>query len=92
MILYTKSTQSDAKQPAIVYVDKFTVRGKEKGRIEVELNQKHQIKRVYVKSIEDYSSKSLTPIFEQHISKSAQIVTEKLQGITHCNHAVEILN
>ena len=53
---------------------------KKKAVIAVELNQKHQIKRVYVKSIDDYSSKSLTPIFEEHISQTANIVTDKWRG------------
>lgn len=53
---------------------------KKKAVIAVELNQKHQIKRVYVKSIDDYSSKSLTPIFEEHISQTAKIVTDKWRG------------
>jgi hypothetical protein len=51
----------------IVHIDEFTVGGKEEGKqgrsydskkkkvvIAVELNVKHQIKRVYVKSINDY--------------------------------------
>ena len=50
---------------------------KKKAVIAVELNKKYQIKRVYVKSIDDYSAKSLTPIFEKHISNTAQIVTDK---------------
>jgi hypothetical protein len=35
---------------------------------------------VSVKSIDDYSAKSLTPIFEEHISPSAKIVTDKWRG------------
>lgn len=53
---------------------------KKKAVIVVELNKKHQIERIYVKSIDDYSAKSLTPIFEEHISKTAQIVTDKWRG------------
>ena len=48
----------------------------------VELNKTHQIKRVYVKFIDDYSARSLTPIFEEHISTTAQIVTDKWRGYT----------
>ncbi len=51
-----------------------------KAVIAVELSKKHQVKRVYVKSIDDYSAKSLTPIFEEHISKSVQIITDKWRG------------
>ncbi len=86
------SMKSSQKYPLseIVHVDEFTVGGKEDGKqgrsydtkkkkavIAVELTQKHKIKRVYVKSIEDYSAKSLTPIFEEHISTTAKIVTDK---------------
>lgn len=53
---------------------------KKKAVIAVELNKSRQIKRVYVRSIDDYSAKSLTPIFEEHISKTAQVVTDKWRG------------
>lgn len=53
---------------------------KKKAAIAVELSHKHQIKRVYVKSIEDHSSKSITSIFEEHISKDAQMITDKWRG------------
>ena len=90
-----KAMKSSQKYPLseLVHVDEFTVGGKEEGKqgrsydskkkkavIAVELSEKHQIKRVYVKSIDDYSSKSLTPIFEEHISDSAKIVTDKWRG------------
>lgn len=45
--------------------------------IAVELTNNEKVKRVYIKTIDDYSSKSLTPIFEEHISKSAKIITDK---------------
>lgn len=77
----------------LIHVDEFTVGGKEQGKqgrsydskkkkavIAVELSKKHQVKRVYVRSIDDYSAKSLTPIFEEHISTTAQIVTDKWRG------------
>lgn len=90
-----KAMKSSQKYPLseLVHVDEFTVGGKEIGKqgrsydskkkkavMAVELNKKHQIKRVYIKSIDDYSAKSLTPIFEEHISESAQIVTDKWRG------------
>jgi hypothetical protein len=64
-----KSMKCSQKYPLteIVHIDEFTVGGKEEGKqgrsydskkkkvvIAVELNVKHQIKRVYVKSINDY--------------------------------------
>ena len=53
---------------------------KKKAVIAVELTHNNKVKRVYIKSIKDYSAKSLTPIFEQHISSSAKIVTDKWRG------------
>ena len=77
----------------LVHIDEFTVGGKEDGKqgrsydskkkkavIAVELTDRHQVKRVYIKSIDDYSAKSLTPIFEEHISTSAKVFTDKWRG------------
>lgn len=90
-----KAMKSSQKYPLskLVHVDEFTVGGKEQGKqgrsydtkkkkavIAIELNEKHQIKRAYVRAIDDYSAKSLTPIFEEHISKSAKIITDKWRG------------
>jgi hypothetical protein len=87
--------KSSQKYPLseIVHVDEFVVGGKEDGKqgrsydtkktkaiIAVELNDKSKVKRVYVKAIDDYSAKSLTPIFEEHISTSAKIFTDKWRG------------
>ena len=44
------------------------------------MTDKNKVKRVYVKAIDDYSAKSLTPIFEEHISTSAKIFTDKWRG------------
>lgn len=73
----------------LVHVDVFTVCGKEQGKqgrsydskkkavISVVFSERHQVKRVYVKCIDDYSAKSLTAIFEEHISTTAHIVTDR---------------
>ena len=53
---------------------------KAKAVIAVELTDDNKVKRVYIKGIEDYSAKSLTPIFEKHISKTASIITDKWSG------------
>ena len=53
---------------------------KKKAVIAVELTDNNKVKRVYIKSIDDYSAKSLTPIFEEHISTSAKIITDKWRG------------
>ena len=87
--------KSSKKYPLseIVHVDEFVVGGKEDGKqgrsydtkktkavIAVELTEKTKVKRVYVKAIDDYSAKSLTPIFEEHISTSAKVFTDKWRG------------
>jgi transposase-like protein/predicted RNA-binding Zn-ribbon protein involved in translation (DUF1610 family) len=89
--------KSSQKYPLseIVHVDEFVVGGKEDGKqgrsyntkktkavIAVELTDKSKIKRVYVRAIDDYSAKSLTPIFEEHISTTAKIFTDKWKGYT----------
>lgn len=90
-----KAMESSKKYPLsdLVHVDVFTFGGKEEGKqgrsydskkkkavIAVELTGKHQVKRVYVKSIDDYSAKSLTPIFEEHIDTCAKVFTDKWRG------------
>ena len=87
--------KSSQKYPLseLVHVDEFTVGGKEEGKpgrsydskkkkavIAIELNDCQKIKRAYIKSIDDYSARSLTPIFEHHISPSAKIITDKWRG------------
>ena len=90
-----KAMKSSQKYPLekLIHVDEFTVGGKEQGKqgrsydtkkkkavIAVELTDNNKVKRVYIKSINDYSAKSLTPIFEEHISISAKIITDKWRG------------
>lgn len=90
-----KAMESSKKYPLsdLVHVDEFTVGGQEGGKqgrsydskkkkavIAVELTNKHQVKRVYIKAIDDYSAKSLTPIFEEHIDISAKVFTDKWRG------------
>ena len=90
-----KAMESSKKYPLsdLVHLDEFTVGGKEDGKqgrsydskkkkavIAVELTNKHQVKRVYIKSIDDYSSRSLTPIFEEHIDASAKVFTDRWRG------------
>lgn len=77
----------------LVHVDEFVVGGQEEGKqgrsyhsnkikavVAVELSEKQKVKRVYIKAIDDYSAKSLTPIFTEHISSSAKVVTDKWKG------------
>tara|TARA_R110000822_G_scaffold35081_4_gene99060 strand:- start:260 stop:475 length:216 start_codon:yes stop_codon:yes gene_type:complete len=48
--------------------------------IGIELTGNNKVKRLYIKGIIDYSIKTLTPIFEKHISTSAKIVSDKRRG------------
>ncbi len=90
-----KAMESSQNYPMteLVHVDEFVVGGMEEGKqgrsyntqkikavVAVELSKKSQVKRVYIKAIDDYSSKSLTPIFEHHISQSAKVITDKWKG------------
>lgn len=76
-----------------VYVDEFVFGGKEnlkQGRssdskkkkvvVAVEIDKVKGVKRVYFKSIENYSSKELNKIFISHISESADVITDKWTG------------
>jgi transposase-like protein len=76
-----------------VQVDEFVFGGKEtlkQGRSTdskkkkligaVELTDTGKVKRVYFDKLVDYSSKSLTRIFDNHISKEARVLTDKWTG------------
>lgn len=76
-----------------VHVDEFVVGGKGDGKqgrsydtkkkkaaIAVELTKGNKVKRAYIRSIKDYSSKSLAPMFELHISKEAKVTTDGWRG------------
>ena len=76
-----------------VQVDEFVFGGKEnlkQGRSKnskkkklvgaVELAEDGKVKRVYFNKIDDYSSKSLTKIFDEHISTEAYVFTDKWTG------------
>lgn len=88
-----KTAMKSSKQHPMkgeVQVDEFVVGGKETGKqgrsydtkkakvvCAVELTDKGKIKRGYAKVIEDYSAKSIKPIFDDHISKEAKVKTDK---------------
>lgn len=78
-----------------VQVDEFVIGGKETGKqgrsydtkkakvvCAIELTDKGKIKRGYAKVIDDYSAKSIQPIFDEHISKEAHITTDKWTAYT----------
>ena len=90
-----KAMKSSESQPmeGIVFVDEFVYGGKEdlkQGRsndsnkkkvvIALELDQNRGVKRAYFKKIEDYSSTELSKVFERHISKQANVNTDKWTG------------
>ena len=75
----------------IVHVDEFVLGGVEQGKIgrsydtkkkkavtELQLTKEGKVRRMYAMGIEDFSARSLESIFASHISKSAQITTDKL--------------
>lgn len=90
-----KAMQSSKKQPIVgdVQVDEFVFGSKEtlkQGRSKdskkkkivgaVELSKDGKVKRTYFKKIDDYSSRSLSCIFDEHISKQADVLTDKWTG------------
>lgn len=90
-----KAMESSGKDPmdGDVHVDEFVVGGKEvskqgrsydtkkaKAVCAIELSKSGGVMRVYIKTIADYSSKSLKGIFEDHISQTAAVVTDQWRG------------
>lgn len=90
-----QAMQSSKKQPVVgdVQVDEFVFGSKEtlkQGRSKdskkkkivgaVELSKNGKVKRTYFKRIDDYSSRSLSSIFDEHISKQAKVLTDKWTG------------
>jgi len=77
----------------IVHVDEFVIGGKEKGKVgrsynskkkkivcSIELTDNGKVKRMYALKIDNYSSKELETIFEQHISDQANVTTDQWRG------------
>ena len=77
----------------VVHVDEFVIGGKEKGKVgrsynskkkkivcSIELTDNGKVKRMYALKIDNYSSKELENIFEQHISEQANVTTDKWRG------------
>lgn len=90
-----KAMESSKLNPIVgdVQVDEFVFGGKEslkQGRSTdtkkkkligaLELTDEGNVKRFYCKRISDYSSESLKTIFESHISKDANVSTDKWTG------------
>lgn len=90
--LAMRSTESIAMNEN-VQVDEFVVGGQEVGKqgrsyhskkvkavCAIQLTKKKGVKRVYIRAIDDYSSKSIRGIFDAHISKDAQVTTDGWRG------------
>jgi len=76
-----------------VHVDEFVVGGKENNKpgrsyhskkkktvCALQLTQEGKVMRFYALKIKDYSAKSLSVIFEKHISKDAKVTTDEWRG------------
>lgn len=87
-----KSEEKDGMK-GLVQIDEFTVGGKEDGKqgrsydvkkkkvvCAVELTDEGKVKRFYALKIKDFSAKSLRTIFDKHIDKSAQVITDDWKG------------
>ena len=87
-----KSSESDGMK-GTVYVDEFTVGGKEENKqgrsyntkkkkviCAVEVTEEGKVKRFYAQKINDFSAKSLRKIFDRHIDKSAKVITDEWKG------------
>jgi hypothetical protein len=95
MLKVREAMSSSENNPidGIVHVDEFVLGGKEQGRIgrsykgnkkkaitAVELTKDGKVKRMYAMRIEDFSAQSLQYMFIKHISRDAQITTDKWKG------------
>jgi hypothetical protein len=90
-----EAMKSSGEHPmdGIVHVDEFVVGGKEEGKVgrsydskkkkvvtAVQLTDDGKVRRMYAMRIDDYSSKSLSTIFEKHIGKEAKVTTDEWRG------------
>ena len=76
-----------------VHVDEFVLWGKEQGKTgrsydskkkkavtAIQLTENGKLKRMYAKKIDDFSTQSLLYIFVDHISREANVTTDKWRG------------
>lgn len=97
--------ESSGKNPmdGNVHVDEFVVGGVEKGKVgrsynvkkkkavtAVQLTDDGKVKRMYAMLIDDFSARSLQYIFNDHISKSAKVTTDKWKGYKPIAKAYDI--
>ena len=89
-----KSSESQPMDGEVhVHVDEFVVGGKENNKpgrsyhskkkktvCALQLTKEGKVMRFYALKIKDYSAKSLSEIFDKHISKDAKITTDEWRG------------
>jgi len=76
-----------------VEVDEFVVGGHEEGKvgrsynskkkkaiISLELSEKNEVNRMYIKQIKDFSAKELRRLFDTHIDENAKVTTDLWRG------------
>lgn len=95
MMKVRKAMESSGDYPmdGNVHVDEFVLGGKEEGKAgrsydgkkkkaitAVELTEDNKVKRMYAMKIEDFSAQSLQYIFVNHISREANVTTDKWRG------------
>jgi len=86
-----------------VHVDEFVLGGKDEGKTgrsydgkkkkavtAVQLTQDNMVKRMYAMKIDDFSARSLQYIFVNHISREAQVTTDKWRGYRPIAKAYDI--
>jgi hypothetical protein len=87
------SSSGNNPMDGIVHVDEFVLGGREekktgrsydakkkKAVIAVQLTEDGKVRRMYAMKIADFSAKSLQYIFVNHISRDAEITTDKWRG------------
>ena len=86
-----------------VHVDEFVLGGRDQGKVgrsyhgkkkkavtAVQLTDDGKVKRMYAMKIEDFSARSLQYIFVDHISREADITTDKWRGYRPISKAFNI--
>lgn len=105
MMKVREAMESKGKDPmdGDVHVDEFVLGGKEEGKIgrsyngkkkkaitAVQLTADGKVKRMYAMKINDFSAESLQYIFNNHISREANITTDKWRGYAPISKAYKI--
>lgn len=87
------ASSGDNPMDGDVHVDEFVLGGKEQGKtgrsydtkkkkavVAVQLTEDGKVKRMYAMKIRDFSAQSLQYIFVDHISREANVTTDKWRG------------